>query len=323
MVRALLVCVLVLRATVAAADSGKLAEAERAVDEVRYDDARRLLVEAVAAGGNSPSNMRRIYELSASTAIVLGQRELGEQYYRRLLALDPAAQLPAGVAPKVREAFVAAQAYMTAHGRLAISVVRRSPSELEIVVDADPLAMVHAVALDAAPGAPVAPVAIVDRRARIASSTPTRVLVLDDRGNQLAVLDAPAAAAASPEPARDESRIVEPSREARPLVRRWQTWAIPSAACLVAGSVLGVIALDQQRSIDTYIETSEDHFFTEVDGTYRSMKRNATIGIALGGAGVALAVPAIVFYIQSRHPWDLGGFQVLPSKRGLSLSRAF
>ncbi|MBA2544609.1 MAG: tetratricopeptide repeat protein [Deltaproteobacteria bacterium] len=280
----------------ARADSPKLAEARAAIDQVRYDDAQRLLVDALAAGGHSPEDVRLIYQLAASTAVVLGQRELGEQYYRRWLALDPAAKLPDGSSPKLADAFVAAQAYMAAHGRLTVRAKPRG-SQVDVIVESDPLHMAAAASADATR------VALVDGRATL---TATRAIaILDERGNQLVVLDVPVeltgpatstGPTVAPRPVRD---VLPPSR---PLSRRWTTWAVPSAAFLLAGAILGTLAITQQEDLDDAIGASGEHFFSEIDGNHDTIKRNATIGIALGSVGAVLAIPAAVFFLRGRGP---------------------
>lgn len=113
---------------------------------------------------------------------MLGQREVGEQYYRRWIALDTAAAVGADVAPKLREPFEAAQAYVAAHGRLTATATWRSATELEVAVS-EPFAM--AMAATTTGGQPVA--LSTDRRARLAPppSRPVTVVILDDHGNHL------------------------------------------------------------------------------------------------------------------------------------------
>jgi len=180
--RALAVVAVLALATPAHADSPKLEQARKAIDEVRFDDAQRLLVGALADGGNSPSGVREIYKLSASTAVVLGQREVGEQYFRRWLALDAAAALGTDVAPKLREPFEAAQAYIAAHGRLNATATWLSTTELDVAVS-EPFAMATSVSI--AGGTPVA--LSTEHRARLPSATsrPVTVVVFDDHANHL------------------------------------------------------------------------------------------------------------------------------------------
>ena len=300
------------------ADSPRLAEARSAIDNVRYDDARRLLVDAVNAGGNSPTALRQIYELSASTAVVLGQRELAEQYYRRWLALDPAAKLADGAAPKLQEAFVAAQSYMAAHGRLVVKAERRSPTEIEVIAESDPLAMANAAALEG-----TSPTTFADHRVRLTTeaNVAARVVVLDDRGNQLAEI---AVARFDPvaRPIRDPIRRDPETTTSQSFIRRWTTWAVPSAACLIAGSVFGIVALTKQTTLEDSLDHSGEHFFRDVDDDHKSIRRNATLGIALGSAGALLAIPAAVFLVTGRT-WTLGALSVVPRTDGLAIAGSF
>jgi hypothetical protein len=170
----------------ARADSPKLVDARRAVEAVDYEAARRLLLEALRDGDNSPAAVGEIYRLSARAAIVLGERDLAEQYYRRWLAIDPTAALPGDTAPKLREPFVAAQAYIAAHGRLLARAERTSTGEVDVELVADPLAMARAAAA-LGPGRN-APVPFGgDHKAHLAAAT--RIAVVDDAGNRLLEVD--------------------------------------------------------------------------------------------------------------------------------------
>ncbi len=277
----------------AIAHADKLADARQAIDEVRYDDARGLLVEALDVGGNSTTAVRQIYELSASTAIVLGQRDLGEQYYRRWLAIDPGAKLPDGSSPKLVEAFVAAQSYMAAHGRLIVKAARTSASVVDVVVESDPLSMAASAARTPF-GA--------DRHARVdVVPGPMTIAILDEHGNHLVDLEVAAAMVES----RPDRPVISPRAEQRPFSRRWTTWAVPSGAFLVAGAILGALAITEQDELDTALSNSGEHFFSEIDDQHRKIKLHATIAIGLASTSALLAIPAVVFYVRGRKPWSL------------------
>jgi hypothetical protein len=294
-----LVVILLLLAT-ATARADKLADARKAVDEARFDEARKLLVEAIDAGGNPPVAVRQIYELSASTAIVLGERDLGEQYYRRWLALDPNAKLPAGSSPKLVEVFVAAQAYMAAHGRLVVRASRLGEHEVEVVVDSDPLAMATAA---------ISPTGIrasfgADRKARVDGLRDAMTIaILDEHGNGLLDLAVPALTVISIPDSRVTRVPMEPKRS---VITRWQTWAIPSAAFLIAGGILGAIAVTEHDELDNAIANSGLNFFPDVEAKQRKVRQHATLAIGLGATAALLAIPAVVFYVRAQRPWKLG-----------------
>lgn len=254
---ALLATLALIAPRVSRADSVALAEARDAIRQVKYDRAQARLVDALHEGGHAPAELREILQLAGTTAIVLGQREIGDQYFRQLLALAPDATLPAGVAPKLRDAFVAAQAAMAALGRLSVHVRIDASGALTVEVAADPLHQADAVELVAA-GAPTRLPLRAGRAVVAAPSALVEVRLLDGYGNQLTVIAAdaievPAATEISPSmpPAVLDPGIVAVPPEARaeppaptpslpvatrPRWRRWSTWAIPT----VVGAGVGV-----------------------------------------------------------------------------------
>lgn len=306
--RACLLVALVVIAHPAHADSPKLIEARRAVESVDYDAARRLLLEALRDGDNSPAALGEIYRLSARAAIVLGERDVAEQYYRRWLAIDPAAALPADAAPKLREPFVAAQAYIAAHGRLLARAERASTGEIDVELIADPLAMARgAVPLD--PGGRGSPVPFgSDRKARLASGG--RVAILDDARNRLLELDvaspvarpegqgAPVPAAASDAPA------------TRPWTRRWLTWAIPTGAFGLVSAGFGLATLASHQQAQSITTKSGRYFLSDAEDNVRRAHTFTWITAGAGALTVAFAIPTAIYFLQERKD---GGTILLPA----------
>jgi hypothetical protein len=206
----------------------KIGEAKRALDEVRYDDAQRLLVAAIKEGGNSAAEMKQIYELSASAAVVLGQADAGEQYYRRWLALDPAAQLPDSVSPKLRAPFVAAQAEMAAKGAIAISALFVD-NAVDVQIVSDPLAMVRGAC--AITGGALVPFD-AQGRARL-TAVDARVAVCDESGNRLVEVNV-SVPAPLPPPLPQPRVVAE-----KPLwIARPSTWFILGGVSVPASLIL-------------------------------------------------------------------------------------
>jgi hypothetical protein len=296
--RVAVLAVLVAAAAPARGDSPRLAEARRAVEAVDYDDARRLLVEALHDGDNSPAAVGELYRLSARAAVVLGERDLAEQYYRRWLAIDPGAALPGDAAPKLREPFVAAQAYIAAHGRLIARALRTATGELDVVVISDPLAMARAAAvlgpLDPGAHAPAIPFGD-DHRARLTAGS--RAAILDENGNRLLELDAAAAAspagAAVPAPA--------PVFEVRPWTRRWQTWAIPAGVLALTSAGFGIAAIASSDRARAITDASGQYFLSDAEANVRRGRIFAWITAGSGAVAIGCAIPTAIYYLQQRH----------------------
>lgn len=291
MVGRTLVLTLAALAATARADSTKLDEARVAVDAVRYDDAQRLLVAALDEGGNAPATMRELYRLSASTAVVLGQRDVGEQYYRRWLAIDPAAALGDDVAPKLREPFVAAQAFITAHGRLRVELARTAEGEVEVVVR-QPFAL--AVAVSVLGNARVALPAA--GRVILPAAAAGTLALLDEHDNRLvevAIPPPPELGSELPGPP-----TAPPPVEAAPS-RGYLAWGAASLVFVAGASVLAWRVSVEHREIDAAIADSHARYYTDVVEARDRARRFTQGAIAAGAVGVVLAIPTLVLYYRT------------------------
>jgi len=239
---------------------------------------------------------------------VLGQREAGEQYFRRLLALRPEAKLPADTAPKILEPFTAAQAHMAAVGNLRVAVRAETATDFVVDVAADPLGMIAGAkvsyrggdgATGSVRGEMPAPIAVTLPGGAIATS----VEIIDEYGNRLQELPPPPVAVRRD---RDDDRIgPPPPGEPRPsLFARWPTWAIAAG---VSGAVGLGFAIDGKRAhdrLDDILANPEDHFFGEAEAARTRWKRDTTIAnIAFATTGV-LAVGAVTVAILTRDRGD-------------------
>jgi hypothetical protein len=288
----------------ARADSPRLAEARRAIEEVRYDRAEELLGAALRDGGNSPETMLELYKLAASTAVVLGKDELAEQYYRRLLSLDPKATLDEGLAPKLKRPFVAAQAHVNAHGGLRART-RRADDAVEVVIESDPLSMVAAVALRGATGKPArftpegrAVVELGDDGDGERGEDARELVLLDELGNQLQRLPVPAAERELPPDPREPEDRWEPSPK-RSLLRTWWFWTIPATASLGVGIVTGLQSREASADLDALL-ASPAPFFGDAEALRKRSRERATIAnVSFAAAGVFAIVAGVMLVTQS------------------------
>ena len=296
-----IVAVMACATAAADADTAKLDQAKRAIDAVDYEHARGLLADALHEGGNSPAALAEIYRLSARTAIVFEQPDVAEQFYRRWLAIDTAATLPADTAPKLRATFEAARAFVAANGRLVAHASATSRGTVEIIVS-DPVDMARAVAGIAPSSAGDDPRVALgpDHRAELPRGF-ARVAILDDDGNRLAEI------------------AVEPSADRSD--RRWVTWTI------IAGS-LGVVAVGSatiagvaQRDANEIAAHSAAHTQAEADDTVRRARIFAISGAISGALAVAAAVPAIL--LHRRAPSRGRALTIVPTVGGVVIAGGF
>jgi hypothetical protein len=294
--RGVVLAIVLAAAAPARGDSPRLAQARQAVAAVDYDEARRLLVEALHDGGNSPAAVGEIYRLSARAAVVQGQRELAEQYYRRWLAIDPDAALPGDAAPKLREPFVAAQAYIAAHGRLLARAQRTATGELDVELISDPLVMARAAAVVDPLDARSSAVGFgSEHHVRLGAGE--RVAILDENGNHLLELGV-AAAAPSDVPLR---AAVAPAPETRPWPRRWLTWAIPTGAFTLVGAGFGIAAIASYGRAHMIASASGQYFLSDADENVRRGRTFTWITAGAGGLAIACAIPTVVYLVQQRR----------------------
>ena len=256
-----------------------IAEARKAVDEIRYDEARELLVQALKQGANQPAELVEIYRLSAATAAVLGTADLAEQYYRRMLALDPDASLSSDASPRLREPFVAAQAYMAAQQRFEARATRSDQGIAVTIVD--PLGMVVAAATlergelrgkQRFAGQPL-----------VLEDVGDDVVILDEHGNFLRVLEVPRG-----------GNVDQPLTPRTPVLRRWYTWAIPAVAFAGGTAFFLVDAQRAKDRLDSIIAKSPDHFLDEAENQDRRWRRGTIIGWIGVGVTLGLTTTAIV-----------------------------
>jgi hypothetical protein len=317
------IAAVVAAASVAHADSPKLADARRAVEAVDYYTARTLLLEALRDGDNAPAAVAEIYRLLGRAAVVLqrdvvlDESDLAEPYYRRWLAIDPAAAMPANGSPKLLAPFIEAQAYIAAHGRLLARAERAPTGEIDVELISDPLAMARAAA-SVEPGRRAAPVPFDrDHRARLPAGA--RAAILDDYGNRLLELDV---TEPSPPAVRAPPRDAAPA--SRPWTRRWLTWAIPTGAFGLVGVGFGVAAIASYSRAHTITAESGEYYLSDAQDNVRRGKLFAWITAGAGAIAIGFAIPTAIYFLDQRRQT---GVAVLPTagdgRVGISVTGRF
>lgn len=310
--------------------------ARRAMVDLDFERAIELLERAEAAGDSGREQVIVIYRSLAESRAALGQAEAADLEFRRLLSLDPTAELPRGSSPKLTAPYRSAREFMLQKRPL---VIRCDPRRggLELIVASDPVGLVVAGRATRRSGRPVPGALRASGRSRIAltvaTDTPTDLAcsALDRHGNELARApvgsssdsDAPGAVGsdddptsilppgevtqerpppdAPPAPARTVTvRERAPERDEAPAIyARWWPWALGAAA---AAGTAAYFAIEVQNDEDEWRVIkldSEQYTYEQALAVQERGERHARYSnIAFGAAAALSAVSAVLLVRQ-------------------------
>jgi hypothetical protein len=207
----------------AAETSAQLEQALKSVEDLQYDQARNLLVEAVESGKlQAPDLIKAYFNLGIVEAGLDNGVEATDAFYLALM-LEPTVALPKGASPKIREYLNEARKRVMQVGVLQARLTLEKGT-LGVAVDNDPLSLVKQVKVAFTKGEGGASEASLDPKGKMridigSDASDVQAALLDDRGNQLKVLKPAEAGDAKPKP--------EPSADPndRSWVARWGLWA--------------------------------------------------------------------------------------------------
>ncbi|HEU5057689.1 MAG TPA: hypothetical protein VFU21_14240 [Kofleriaceae bacterium] len=327
----------------ARAEPPLLARAQGALDDLRYEEAAELAERAWRGGGNRREELVAIFQLAGQVAVTLGHGEQAEGYFIRLLTLEPDAQLPDGISPKIAARFAAARAKTP--GRLR-AAVHADGTRVWAEVTSDPVKMVSA--LRARHGKEAVQEAILPDplEFEVAVERPTEVelALLDEHGNilvedrvliappraraaptrtqaqvgqSLAERNASAGAAGASRPEGFEIEDDEPRPSGPPVYTRWQVWAGAGGALGAVGIVFGLKARSAQSELDDLNEQSGGHDFRDAKAVEDQLRRDSLIAnvsfVLAAGAGTA----ALLLWMRERR--SRSGPVVTPTGNGAAV----
>lgn len=205
-----------------------VAQARQAMLRLSYDRAIRLLERAEEAGRSDRDQLVLIYRSLAESRAALGEGEAAETEFRRLLALDPAAELPSGSSPKLTAPFESAREFMRQRPPLTVACLRDGRSAV-LAIQSDPLALVAAARLTTAHGDVLTRGRRRSGRTRVPLYAPAGApqelacAAVDRHGNELARAAIGSAAdrrGQDPGATLDPTTILTPTDQARTVARR-------------------------------------------------------------------------------------------------------
>jgi hypothetical protein len=121
-------------AEVAAPPPSALAQAEQAYLDVDFATALTAAQEALREGGHTPQELMRIYQLLGVCSAAEGHAERARDFFLRMLAIDPDAELDDTVPPRLRAPFLEARGIVGARpARLGAEVgIARAQSAVHV-----------------------------------------------------------------------------------------------------------------------------------------------------------------------------------------------
>jgi hypothetical protein len=312
----------------ARAEPALLGKAQAALDDLRYEEAAELADRAWRAGGNRREELVAIFRLAGQVAVTLGNGELAEGYFIRLLTLEPEAQLPEGISPKIAARFAAAKSKTP--GRLRAGV-RAEGTRVSADITSDPVKMVSALrarhgkdgvaeaispdplVLDLAIERPTeVDLALLDEHGNILveermlitpprAAAPARARTQAQVGQSLAERNAGAATASESKPLMFEAEDDGGRLAGPPIYTRWQIWAGAAGALGAVGIVFGLKARSSQSELDDLNDSSGGHDFRDAKEIEDQLRRDSLVAnlsfVLAAGSGTA----ALLLWLRERR----------------------
>ena len=291
--------------TAAAADgdtSGQLDQALKSVEDLQYDQARGMLLQAVESGKLQAADLVKAYfNLGIVESGLDNGVEATDAFYLALM-LEPTVALPKGSSPKIREYLNEARKRVMQVGVLQVrlTLVR---GELGVAIDNDPVSLVKQVKVTFTKGEGGTSEASLDPKGKMridvgSDASDVQAELLDDNGNQLRVLKPAEAGADKPKP-----KPVADANE-RSWVANWGLWAGVSVFFGATGTYLMLKsgqtedALTRARAQDP----SDPRAIQELEDDKDRFSLGGLVTLSVAGAAAVAAGTVIVLTSGDKEP---------------------
>jgi hypothetical protein len=293
-------------ATPAHADSALLDRAQKAIGDIDYEAASKLVGQALDQGKLSTGDLGRAHQLAGEIAAALGDTAGARDHFVVWILLEPDAALSEGASPKLTDPFDEARQQATALGEMSIDVsVVRQDGVVRVILDArDPLNLIAGLRVEG--GGEVASERGTSVELPIADgAVELTVTALDTHDDEIAVRTVTVEAVGSEAPPPVRTR----KTGGWPAIIRWPTWTALAVVGLGTGGYFGWQVGKDQDELDALNASSAEHTFDEALAIEARGKRHALyadIGLGVGGAFAVAAVLTLLLEPKS-------GVEVLPA----------
>jgi len=278
--------------------TAKLEQAVKDVEQLNYGEAQQLLLAIVGSGrANSEQLAKAYFSLGEVEAGLGNEVESTDSFYLALM-IQPSLLFPSGGSPKIRERLNEARSRLTEVGALEASGHVQGGA-LEVRIGNDPMQLVKnvEVVMTRADGdigkATLKPAAT---RVQVDPDVQSiRVLLHDERGNELKAFDV--------DPAAKPSTDVVPVLPKPSLWSKWGVWAGVAGALAVGGTYF--IVESGKLSDDVDAAKGEDvpdpNEIANLEERRDSTKLYGVIGLSMAGAA-AVAAGALLLFQEDAAP---------------------
>jgi hypothetical protein len=290
-----------------------LAAAERAYQDVDFEQAFALGSSALSRGGATLDESARLYTLLGVSAAALGKTDEARRYFCVAIAIDPERSLDRGLSPKIRAPYLEAQGALSMYKRALLLSAKPKPEAQRLAIHLeDPLGLVRRIQVLtktlrtaafsenslAKSGAVPVPAALWQ------SGFEYVVRGVDEAGNTLCELGT------EPDPvlvsgahgARGAAPGEEPAASGRTTLS-WLPWALGSGG-LVALAAGGYFQVRREQAASKWNSPSCEHpgatRWQQCASVDDDRRRAQTLAIGFSGAGGALLVGGAITYFLTR-----------------------
>jgi hypothetical protein len=283
------------------AETGKLDQAVKAIEQLNYTEAQQLLFAVVQSGHATSEQLAKAYFNIGQCEAALGNDvEATDSFYLALM-IQPATIFPPGGSPKIRQRLNEARSRVTEVGVLDASAHLRD-GVLDVRLRNDPLQLVKDIeVVTTRAGGDVGHAKLDGKASRveIESDVQTiRVLFHDEAGNELKAIDV--------EPgAKTDGSAPAPAVEGKPSVwTHWGLWAGVAGAFAIGGTYFTIEAgkLDKQARDAAAAQPPNEPQVSNLEDRRDSTALYGIVGYSLAGAAAVTAGALLLFHDDAPKP---------------------